>query len=431
MNRGGLRPGCCSGEKQCVTGSPGGGIGFPFSAPRAPKVRSVRVLTFTSLFPNTVQPDFGGFVARRMEAWAERYAERWAVVAPVPYFPRAPWKTKWDVFSRVPRVEQRGRWTVLHPRYFMVPGVGGFFQGDSMARGAVRAVERLWREEGPFGLIDAHFVYPDGYAAVKLGRRFGVPVVVSARGTDVNLYPDLRNIGGKVRWAVRNADACIGVCEALVGRMVELGADRRRVHVVPNGVDTERFFPIPREEARKMLGIPESGFVYLSVGALIERKGHDLLIQAFANPGVQDGARLYIAGAGPEEDALRRLAVQQGVGDRVVLLGHVKNASLPHWYNAADCFCLCSSREGWANVIMESLACGTPVVATNVWGAPEILTRPDIGILVDRTVESIANGLAQARSVGWDRGGIRKHVEGRTWGKVAEEVNSVFMGVLE
>ncbi len=397
----------------------------------SPSGRGLRVLTFTSLFPNTAQPDFGGFIARRMEAWAERYGEVWAVVAPVPFFPRLPWATRWRIFSEISDEEQRGPWQVLHPRYPMVPGVGGFFQGDSMALGAWKVMERLWREVGPFDLIDAHFVYPDGYAAVKLGRRLGVPVVVSARGTDVNLYPELGGIGSKVRWTIQHADAYIAVCQALADRMIDLGGAPSKMHVVPNGVDTERFFPIPREKAREWLGIPTDVFVYLSVGALIERKGHDLLVRAFARSEIRHDARLYIAGAGPEEDALRRLAKQEGVDDRVVLLGHVENTALPVWYSAADCFCLCSSREGWANVIMEALACGTPVVATKVWGAPEIITRPEVGVLVARSVDSIAAGLATAKGGEWDASLIRSHVQSRTWDKVAGEVQGVFSSVVE
>ncbi|WP_029733489.1 glycosyltransferase family 4 protein [Deferrisoma camini] len=381
----------------------------------------LRVLTFTSLFPNAVQPDFGGFVARRMGAWAERYAEGWAVVTPVPLFPRLPWKTKWDVFSRIPREERRNGWRICHPRYFMVPGVGGFFQGDSMARGAVGVAERLWREEGPFDLIDAHFVYPDGYAAVKLGRRLGVPVVVSARGTDVNLYPDLRGIGGKVRWAVRHADALIAVSQELKDRMVALGADSMRVHVIPNGVDLGRFSP--RERPRG------SRHRLLTVCNLVPGKGVDVVIRAVA--GLEPEAELWVAGDGPERPHLEALARGLGLEARVRFLGRVPHEEMPRLYAEASLFCLASRAEGCPNVVLEALASGVPVVATRVGGIPEWVEEGRTGFLVEPgDPEAFRGALSRALAHPWDPAAIRAALRGRTWQDVAEAVEAVFRGVV-
>ena len=140
----------------------------------------------------------------------------------------------------------------------------------------------------------------------------------------------------------------------------------------------------------------------------------------------EPSAQLVIAGKGEEEINLKNQVVDQGLKECVTFLGHVPNNQLIQWYNAADVFCLASSREGWANVIMESMACGLPVVATKVWGAPEIITTPDVGILVERNVESIAGGLIQALGKNWDKERIRAHVANRTWQVVAEEVKTVF-----
>ncbi|GAB6064079.1 glycosyltransferase family 4 protein [Deferrisoma palaeochoriense] len=377
----------------------------------------LRVLTFTSLFPNAVQPDFGGFVARRMEAWAEHHGARWAVVAPVPFFPRLPWRTKWDGFSRVPRAEKRGRWTVVHPRYFMLPGLGGFFQGASMARGARSAVERLWREEGPFDLIDAHFVYPDGYAAVKLARRLGVPAVVSARGTDVNLYPELRGIGPKVRWTLRNADALIAVSRGLLDRMVALGADPERCHLVPNGVDLERFAPTEAADG----GRPR----LLTVCNLVAGKGVDTVIRALAGLGAD--AELWVAGDGPERPRLERLARDLGVAERVRFLGRVPHTEMPGLYARARVFCLASRAEGCPNVVLEALASGVPVVATAVGGIPEWVEDGRNGFLVPTgDTDALKAALARALARDWDAQTIREAVAGRSWSHVAEAVDGVF-----
>jgi glycosyltransferase involved in cell wall biosynthesis len=139
---------------------------------------------------------------------------------------------------------------------------------------------------------------------------------------------------------------------------------------------------------------------------------------------------LCIIGEGRERESLQSMIGHLGLDERVELLGHRPNEELSLWYNAADVFCLASSREGWANVLMESMACGTPVVATNVYGAPEMITKDVVGILVERNEEAIAEGLIAALERPWDRQVIREHVAGRTWDVVAREVRDVFQKVL-
>lgn len=380
----------------------------------------MRVLTFTSLFPNPAQPDFGGFVARRMESWAARFASRWAVVAPVPFFPPLPWRTRWSIFARIPRREQRRSWTVLHPGYFMLPGVGGYFQGISMARGAAGGVERLWREQGPFDLVDAHYVYPDGYAALRLARRLGVPVVVSARGTDVNLYSTLPGIAPRVRTVLRQADALIAVSEALRERMVGVGAAPDRCHVVRNGVDLERFRPaIRRESPRSRL---------LTVGNLVPGKGVDTVLKALAllsRRGVE--AELWVAGEGPERASLEGLAAKLHISERVRFLGRVPHGEMPSVYAEADLFCLASRAEGCPNVVLEALASGLPVVATPVGGVPELVRNGENGVLASGAEPgAFAEALRRGLDGRWDPQRIRAGVEKSSWGQTAERVQEVF-----
>jgi glycosyltransferase involved in cell wall biosynthesis len=234
-----------------------------------------------------------------------------------------------------------------------------------------------------------------------------------------------------IRQALRGCDAVISVCGALRDRMVELGAPAKKISVIPNGVDLELFPLVERAEARAALGLPADAQIVLSVGALKELKGHHVTIEALQ--GVLPSsprARLHILGEGPERPALETRIRQRGLGDRVFLVGERPNRELYLWYNAADCFCLASSREGWANVLMESLACGTPVVATNVWGAPEIVTTPEVGLLCAREPGDLAAKLQAALARTWDRAAIRAHVAGRTWETVGREVAGVFEGVL-
>jgi teichuronic acid biosynthesis glycosyltransferase TuaC len=383
---------------------------------------NMRILTFTSLFPNAGQPLLGVFVQQRMSHFAKRPGNSVTVVAPVPYFPSWLPSARWKKFARVPGQEIIGGLKVHHPRYLMLPGVSMPLQGYSMFSASLSLVRRLHKET-PFDCIDAHYVYPDGFAGVMLGKRLGIPVIVSARGTDMNLFPSFALIRPMIRWTLENAAGTIGVCETLKDEMIALGAAENRSTAIGNGIDLERFTPVDRQGARHRLGIPADSKVIVSVGALIPRKGYHLLIPAFAgltqrNPNLW----LYIVGEGESRGQLENLARENGVQDRVALVGSKPNDELRYWFSAADVSCLASSREGWANVLLESLACGTPVVATRVWGAPEVISSPQLGILVDQTVESIGEGLEVALRTQWDPGILIRYASSRTWDVVAEEV---------
>ena len=205
--------------------------------------------------------------------------------------------------------------------------------------------------------------------------------------------------------------------------MVETGADQRHSTSIGNGIDLERFMPVDRQEARHRLEIPVDAEVIVSVGALIPRKGYHFLIPALAEISSRHpNLRLYIIGEGESRPQLTALARASNVQDRVFLIGGKPNEELRYWYSAANVSCLASSREGWANVLLESLACGTPVVATRVWGAPEVITSPELGVLVEQGVQPIADGLELALRKHWDREGLTRYAASRTWDVVAKEV---------
>jgi glycosyltransferase involved in cell wall biosynthesis len=298
--------------------------------------------------------------------------------------------------------------------------------GLLMFVGTLKATIRI-REHFPFDLIDGHYVYPDGLAAVLLSKAFGKPVVLSARGSDINQFSEFRLIAPMIKYALRRANHIISVCDAIKEKMVAYGVPSHKVTIIPNGVDSSLFSPIDSKKARERLGLVNGSRIILSVGGLIPRKGFGLLLNAMKTLTEQyPDSHLYIIGEGPLrrplEDDIKRLSL----GPYVTLVGERPHQQLPLWYSSADVFCLASEREGWANVIMESLACGTPVVATNVWGAPEILTSRNVGILVKRDPGAIAGGLTEALNRSWNRKRIRRHVEERTWSIVAQEVRGVF-----
>ena len=168
-----------------------------------------------------------------------------------------------------------------------------------------------------------------------------------------------------------------------------------------------------RAAARDATGLAREGRILLSVGLLIDRKGHDIVIRALTElPGV----RLLIAGDGEKRQALETLAASAGVADRVTFLGALPHSELRHYFSAADALVLASSREGWANVLLESMACGTPVIASNVWGTPEVVSRPAAGVLMqERSPSSLAAAYYKLFENYPDRAATRRYAEQFSW----------------
>jgi len=348
------------------------------------------------------------------------------VVAPVPYCPAWQGIGRWYPYSEIGKTERIDGIEVFHPRYMLIPKISMPVHGLSMFLSSIRVVRAIHRTF-PFDLIDGHYLYPDGFAAMLLAKALRKPVVLSALGSDIHEFTKYKFINPMIRCAMDRSDHLFTVCDALKREMMELGVPADKVTVIPSGVDTERFRPMDRAAARKQLNIPTHKKVILSVGSLIPLKGFHMIIDALPRLLSRDGyIELHIVGQGPYRSALVERAASRGVEDHVIFAGERPNSELPTWYNAADVFCLASFREGWPNVVMESLACGTPAVATRVYGTPEILVSPSLGILIDPTPESIAAGLQAAFQTNWDRQRIRTLMENHTWQNIAEKIRTAF-----
>lgn len=280
-----------------------------------------------------------------------------------------------------------------------------------MATAAKKALQELLDEGFEFDAIDAHYLYPDGVAAMILGRDFGKPVIVSVLGDDVITLPHYRLPRQMILWAVECSGGITTVCQALKDTLVGIGAPADKIRVVLHGVDLELFQPVNRAEVRRRLGL--SGTVLVSVGHVTPRKGHHLAIEALT--GLPD-TTLLIAGDGWFEGHCRDLARTLGVEERVRFLGQVEQEGLKDLYGAADALVLASSREGIANVLLESMACGTPVIATAVWGTPEAVTVPAAGVLMrDRSAASIVEAAHKLFENYPDRAATRAHAATFTW----------------
>ncbi len=380
----------------------------------------MKILTFTTLFPNAAQPIHGIFVETRLRHLLAAGRLSATVLAPVPWFPfTGPLFGTYAAHARAPRRARRHGIEIHHPRYPVLPKIG-MNLAPSLLYHAVRPVlARLVRQGLEFDLIDAHYFYPDGVAAVRLGRAFGKPVTITARGTDLNLIADLPGPGRQIAQAAARADGLITVCQALKDKLVELGTEAGRVVVLRNGVDLELFHPTDRTAARQALALPlaiadaDQDPVLASVGHLIQRKGHDLVIDALP---ALPAATLLIAGEGPERANLERRAAALGVAGRVRFLGRIDHDRLRQVYNAADLLVLASSREGWANVLLEAMACGTPVVASDIWGTPEVVADPAAGLLMAaREPAALADAVKRLLARPPARDATRRYAEGFDW----------------
>ena len=388
----------------------------------------MRLLTFSTLFPNQERPNFGVFVENRLRHLVGTGEVESTVIAPVGWFPSGSARFGvWGQQARVPRREIRHGITVYHPRWLAIPKIGNAIAPVMLFWSAWRAARRLIAAGQQFDLIDAHYLFPDGVAAVWLGRALGKPVVVTVRGSDVTEFPDHAIPRRYIMGAIAGADALISVSAGLRDRLIELGAPADKVTVLRNGIDTELFRPPDRIAARAALGLTRPTLI--SVGGLIPRKRNAMTVDAMlALPGVD----LLLVGEGPERVALEAQIVRLGLGDRVRLLGGQPHHALARFYGAADAMVLASSREGWANVLLESMACGTPVVASRIPGNPEVVREAAAGVIVEEnTPAGIAAGVRALLAAPPARAATRAYAERFGWAETSAGQLALFRRVLE
>jgi glycosyltransferase involved in cell wall biosynthesis len=393
-----------------------------------------RLVVFTTLFPHAGQPGAGLFIRERMFRVAKVLPL--TVVAPVPWFPLQGLLRRWKPGFRpvAPKLEIQDGIEVRHPRFFSVPGAFKWLDGLFMALSCLPTMLRLKRSFA-FNVIDAHFAYPDGYAATLLGRWLRVAVTITLRGTEVPLARDPRR-RRRLVLALERARRVFSVSDSLRRHVVSLGVPREKIVVIGNGIDTAVFHRVERRAARDTLHLPVDAPVLISVGALVERKGFHRVMECL--PALRQrfpGLRyLVVGGASPEGDwstVLRGRVAELGLQDCVTFLGALPAKELKVPLSAADIFVLATRNEGWANVFLEAMACGLPVVTTAVGGNAEVVAHPGLGILVPfGEPDELGRAVGQALGHDWDRDSIVAHARVNDWDKRVAVLVDEFVAIV-
>jgi teichuronic acid biosynthesis glycosyltransferase TuaC len=381
------------------------------------KNKTSKIVVLSSLYPSQIRPAAGVFIRERMSRVAEHLPV--VVISPVPWFPFQGLLRYWQPHFRPQpnRYEEQQGIHVYFPRFFSVPGLLKSYDGFFMALGSLSTLIKLRKQ---FNIIDAHFAYPDGYAATLLGKWLKIPVTITLRGTEVPLS---KMPGRKKRLltALKNATRVFSVSESLKQHVVSLGAECDKIRVIGNGIDVVKFCPLAKAVARAELNIPEDAKVLVSVGALVDRKGFHRVIDVLPALVVKypELNYLIVGGNSPEGNIRKRLEHQVKtlkLEENVRFLGAYPSEQLKLPLSAADLFVLATANEGWANVFLEAMACGLPVITTEVGGNKEVVNDPGLGTVVPfGDSAALLAALLQGLETAWDRPLIIQYARENAW----------------
>jgi glycosyltransferase involved in cell wall biosynthesis len=371
----------------------------------------MKVLIVTKIFPNSVEPLSAPFNRQQFSALSRFCAVE--VLGSIPWFPGAAAFRRWSAagrLTRVPAEERVDGLRVRHPRFAFLPKLGYGMAGPLYAASLATTVLPY---RGRVDVVLGAWAYPDGFASVAIADMLGVPAVIKLHGSDINVVGDLAGPRRRLAWALPRASRIVAVSRPLAERAVELGALRERIDVVPNGIDKEAFRPRDRGEARRALGLPDDRPIVLYVGHLSREKGAHDLLTAFRALNISLGATLVMVGDGAGAAACRALAEKLDVPARFV--GAQPHESIPTWLAACDLLALPSWNEGMPNVVVEALACGRPVVATNVGGIPDVVKGASGTLVPPRDVPALTEALTRTLTATHDAPAISESLDRPDW----------------
>ncbi|WP_126445764.1 glycosyltransferase [Sulfuricystis multivorans] len=392
----------------------------------------LKVLMLTRLFPSKAFPTLGTFCLERAKALSRHVDVR--VMVPTPWFPASmPGPSEWNKWSAVElHGKLEGGLSATYPRYLSIPKIATWSQGVAMTIAIRRNFLEDFKGWNP-DVIDGHFAYPDGYASVKLAKYLKRPCLVTCHGSDLRLYPELPFAGTMLRWTLKSADRVLSVSNSLRSKSIELGCNEQNAIFIPNGVDTEKFKPLNKVECRQKLNLPLDEKIGICVAALIDIKNQSLIIKALHRLRYLQLPLPYVIflGEGPNRYRLEQEARQLCVDDRIFWVCKRPHVEVATWMAASDWLLLSSLHEGWPTVYFEAMACGRPILSTNVDSAKDAISSPDLGLVVeDYSPETFANALNKIAETDYDEDAIRRHAEAHSWSRWAEQALEVMESVV-
>jgi teichuronic acid biosynthesis glycosyltransferase TuaC len=401
---------------------------------RQPNDSQPRLLVFSSLFPSDVSPTSGTFIRERMFRVAEHIPI--VVVSPQVWSPldwfvrlfRKSFRPIGKPFETINGID------IFRPKVLSVPAVFKQFDGLFMAWGTAAIVKKLNISFRPT-IIDAHFAYPDGFAAAHHAQKLKLPLTITLRGSkDEWLIGTPRE--ALLKKALQSATQLIAVSESLKKDVAQkiLGTNANCI-VVGNGVDLQKFLRQDKSSARQRLEIHPDAKVLISVGALVDRKGFHRVIPLLKALKQEHPNLLYLivgggATHGDMTETLKKLAAEHGVLENVRFCGNQLPENLKWFYSAADVFTLATEHEGWANVFLEAMACGLPVITTLVGGNSQVVAEKHLGLLSKFwDPEAFTQNLRIALQHDWDRDRIVNYAQSNSWDSRVDSLRALFHAI--
>lgn len=391
--------------------------------------KKIRVAVVSNSFPNSEQKHRGVYIKQTVDHLAAYVAIH--IICPLPWFPD--WKflsryKKWAIFGRIPRNYKFENWDVISPKYLSLPKISAHLSTLLMFPSLFLALYRLHKKSG-IDVIHVHNVFPEGVTVVFIGKLLRIPVVVSARGTDVNEAFSSGKIRSlQISWALNKACKVTAVSLPLGNKILELAPAVKSVSYIPNGVDKKVFCCKDRVAIREKHGVPPDKKIALFIGKFRKVKGIEYLIEALSILNTENSLNfdMVFVGSGPLQESYETSIAANNLQRNVRFLGNLSHDQISDWLAMSNALCLPSLNEGMPNVVLEALSCGVPVVATQVGGIPDVVTSEN-GILVpSQNSKQLAEALKSVVSKSWNAVHIEKSVAEFTWEITAEKYIRVY-----
>jgi glycosyltransferase involved in cell wall biosynthesis len=400
--------------------------------------KKIKVLVITHTFPTKYNPVAAIFLLNQLKS-LEKFCDI-RVIFPYAYVPNIKFLNPYYRFSKIPEYEKVHGIDVFHPKYIMIPRIlfklrllNYYLAIESLFSylSAKKTVKNFLNEWNP-DIIHLHGSLSESLLVNWIKKGFKKPLLVTVYGEDVTRYSKQFPSSLLVKNTFKNADAIISQSEFLKKEIGRLGIKNKRFFIIPMGALIEKFKPKGKNIARARLNLPQDKKIILFVGHLFARKGVEYLIKALKQVSKKEKKVLCcIIGSGHLELQLKKLASDLGLNQNVKFLGQKKHSQIPQFMNACDIFVLPSLNEGLPVVLCEALACGKPVVATNVAGTPE-LVNIDVGLLVKpKDPDDLARKLILALNKKWESKKLLKRAQDFTVDKSAKKLLKVYRSYIK